>query len=288
MKTVDDNTPGDVRGRTCLVTGASSGLGLCTVKRLAGRGAAVILVCRDAERGQRAVREVMDEVPGAALDLMMCNLASFNSIATFVREFSASHDRLDLLFNNAAIWKTAYTVTADGLETMFQVNCLAPFLLMQSLMESLQRSPDGRIINIAAPNKNLRIDWENTQNPGRFNPFRSFMQTKLWLAILSAEFSRRRSGSVSVFLTEPGPGKFRSHITREFPGVIRWAMDVFAKTADRAAGTIEYLAAVEDADRGAGKVFFGKKSRPLPQGWTDRKTAERIWNAATEILAGAA
>jgi NAD(P)-dependent dehydrogenase (short-subunit alcohol dehydrogenase family) len=288
MATLKGNTRDNLKGKTCLVTGASSGLGLCTVKRLARRGAEVILVCRDGKRGQRAVQEVMNEVPGALLDLMICDFARFSSLTRFVDEFNASHDRLDVLFNNAAIWKTAYTMTEDGLETMFQVNCLATFLLMESLMEPLKRSPDGRIINIAAPNKNLRLDLENTQNPGRFNALRSFLQTKLWLAILSAEFSRRQSGSISVFVTEPGPGKFRSNITREFPAVIRWAMDVFAKTADQAARTIEYLVTVDDTDRGARKIFFGTKERPMPRGWTEKETAERIWNAAKALLAEAA
>jgi NAD(P)-dependent dehydrogenase (short-subunit alcohol dehydrogenase family) len=277
-----------MKGKTCLITGANSGLGLCAAKRFAALGARVVLVCRDKDRGARALRDIAERAPDAELELMICDLASVASVKRFIVEFKASHERLDLLFNDAAVWKKEFTRTADGLETMFQVNFLAPFMLCESLLDPLAKSPDPRIINIAAPTASMRLAMDAAYDAARFKVFSSFMRTKLALAIYSVELMRSLSGKVSVFLVEPGPGKFRSNIARELSPILSFLMDIFAKTADRAAQSIEYLATLADPGIGKDRVFFGKKPRPMPAYWSDPENGEKVVAFAKSLLSGIA
>ena len=117
-------------GKNCLITGANSGLGFAVSKKFASMGANTILVCRNEEKGKNALLEIKKETPNASVDLMICDLASMKSIQSFIGDIKGKYSKLDLLFNNAAVMKRKRTVTEDGFEMMFQVNYLAPFILM--------------------------------------------------------------------------------------------------------------------------------------------------------------
>jgi NAD(P)-dependent dehydrogenase (short-subunit alcohol dehydrogenase family) len=120
-------------GKNCLITGANSGLGFAVSRKFARRGAHTILLCRDIARGEEAVQMILQETPNASVDLMICDLSSMDSMQSFITDFKAKYSRLDILLNNAAVMKRKRTVTEDGFEMMFQVNYLAPFMLMNSL-----------------------------------------------------------------------------------------------------------------------------------------------------------
>ena len=121
-------------GKNCLITGANSGLGFAVSKRFANMGANTIMLCRSKEQGENAVLEIRRETPNASVDLMICDLASMKSLQSFIEDFKAKYSQLDALFNNAAVMKRKRTVTEDGFEMMFQVNYLAPFILMNSFL----------------------------------------------------------------------------------------------------------------------------------------------------------
>ena len=132
-----------------MITGASSGLGLATARQFAKLGLNVTLLCRDPVKGENAVTQVRQDIPNASLELMICDLASTESVRSFVRKFRESHSQLDILFNNATVIKQRHSVTQDGFETMFQTNYLAPFMITTSLLDLLRNSSSARIINIA-------------------------------------------------------------------------------------------------------------------------------------------
>jgi NAD(P)-dependent dehydrogenase (short-subunit alcohol dehydrogenase family) len=119
MKPSSKRVDMELSGKTCLVTGASSGL--AAAKKFAAGGANVALLCRDVQKGENAREEIRIETPCASLELSYCDLASLASIENFIREFKETHVRLDILFNNAAVMKTRRTLSGDGLELMFQI-----------------------------------------------------------------------------------------------------------------------------------------------------------------------
>ena len=127
-------------GKNCLITGANTGLGLAVSKKIANMGANTIMLCRNKEKGENAILEIKKETPDASVELMICDLSSMKSIQSFIEEFKGKYSKLDLLYNNAAVMKQKRTVTEDGFEMMFQVNYLASFILMNSLLELLNTS----------------------------------------------------------------------------------------------------------------------------------------------------
>ena len=136
----------DLSGKTCLVTGASAGIGLATARELARLGARVVMAVRDPEKGERARRSVMGAT-GRDVELAVVDLARQDSIRTFARDFARRHPRLDVLVNNAGIWTETRRVSPDGIELTWATNVLGYFLVTELLLPPLQaagKAPRGQ------------------------------------------------------------------------------------------------------------------------------------------------
>ncbi len=135
--------------KVCMVTGATSGIGKATALRLARMGATVVIVGRHLERGQAALAEIKAESGNPNLDLMLADLVSQAAVRQLAEEFKGKYRRLDVLVNNAGIYRSRRSVTEDGIETHLAVNYLAPFLLTNLLLDVLQASAPARVVNVA-------------------------------------------------------------------------------------------------------------------------------------------
>jgi NAD(P)-dependent dehydrogenase (short-subunit alcohol dehydrogenase family) len=135
-------------GRTAVVTGANSGLGLETARELARHGATVILACRNQEKGARAVDELAADVPGADVELASLDLADLGSIAAFAKELQGS--ALDVLVNNAGLMAVPYSRTADDFEVQMGVNHLGHFALTAQLLPALLQRPGARVVTLSS------------------------------------------------------------------------------------------------------------------------------------------
>jgi NAD(P)-dependent dehydrogenase (short-subunit alcohol dehydrogenase family) len=150
-------------GKTCLVTGATSGIGQETAVRLAMLGATVIIVARTAARGDTAVDEIRRRVPLAQVEAMTADLSSLAQVRRLAEQVLARHDRLEVLVSNAGVITTRRQLTADGLETTFATNHLGPFLLTSLLRGLLERSAPARVVTVSsAAHKQVRtIPWDD-------------------------------------------------------------------------------------------------------------------------------
>lgn len=269
--------------RNVLITGASSGLGLAVSKRFAQLGANTILLCRDKYLGDGAVLEIEKEAPDASVRLMICDLASMASIQQFIADLTADYATLDLLFNNAAVMKRERIVTEDGFEMMFQVNYLAPFILMNSLLPLLRSSPTHLVLNNGRPSGKLRLDLEDLQFSKRYRMYDSFFRTKLCLLLASVELARRPEGDgVSIHMADPGP--FKSDLIREVPWPIGWVKNLFSTTVAEAAENILYVATSDEAGAGSGKVFKERQEVRLAPYWEDADVRERLWRSTEAMI----
>jgi NAD(P)-dependent dehydrogenase (short-subunit alcohol dehydrogenase family) len=272
----------DLFDKTCIVTGASSGLGFEVTKGLARRGADTTLLCRDRARGEAAVLEIEKELPDAVVELAVCDLASLASIGGFLDEFTRSHSKLDILYNNAAVMKPNRTITEDGFEMMFHVNYLAPFVLMTSLLDSLKRAPSPLIINATSPSYKLRMDLGDLQFTKRYRMYRCFFQTKLYLLIAALELSRRREREgVAVTMIVPGR-PFRSNLVRDVR--FGWVKNLFSGSVQQAGEDL--LSHIDAAATMAhdGRVFEGRTERPLSPYWQDRQLASDLWSTSEQMI----
>ena len=269
-------------GENCLITGASSGLGFAVSRYLANMGANTIMLCRNKEKGENAVLEIKKETPNALVDLMLCDLASMKSIQSFIKDFKGKYSNLDILFNNAAVMKQKRTVTEDGFEMMFQVNYLAPFILMNSFLDLLKNSSSHQIINNGRPADKLRLDFDDLQFLKNYSMYNSFFKTKLCLLFSSLELSRRHeSDDVTVIMADPGP--FKSNLVREVP-LVGWVKNLFSASVDHAAENILFVITSDEAKKQNGKVFKEKQEYPLTSYWKDTSVSERLWSITETLI----
>jgi NAD(P)-dependent dehydrogenase (short-subunit alcohol dehydrogenase family) len=255
---------------------------LAVSKKFAKRGANVILVCRNQDKGEKAILEIEKETPDASVDLMICDLASMKSIQRFIKEFQGKYAELDILFNNAAVMKQKRTITEDGFEMMFQVNYLAPFMLMNAFRENLKNSSSPLIINNGRPADKYRLDFDDMQFSKKYHMYNSFFITKLCLLFASLEGSRRyESEGISVVMADPGP--FKSDLVRDVP-LGRWMKNLVSAPVDHAAENILYVATLDGAKNVNGKVYKEKQEYPLRSYWKDTNVSERLWSITERMI----
>ena len=137
----------DMTGRVAVVTGTTSGTGYVCARELAKRGATVLLLNRPSSRAEAALAQMREEVPGATLKSIDCDLQDFESVRTAIDAIKARHDRLDVLCNNAGVMALRDVATKDGYDVQMQTNVLSHFLLTKDLFALLAKSDDARIVN---------------------------------------------------------------------------------------------------------------------------------------------
>ncbi|MFI6639832.1 oxidoreductase [Streptomyces sp. NPDC050504] len=184
----------DQSGRTAVVTGANSGLGLATARELARRGARVVLACRSEARGRAAEELIRREVPGAEAKFLPLDLADLGS----VREFAAGfpYGTVDLLINNAGVMALPYGRTADGFETQFGVNHLGHFALTGLLLPRLAGVPGARVVNVSSGLHALaNVDMGDLNSERRYRRWVAYARSKSANLLFTHELARRLAGA---------------------------------------------------------------------------------------------
>jgi NAD(P)-dependent dehydrogenase (short-subunit alcohol dehydrogenase family) len=278
-------------GTTCLVTGATSGIGQETALRLATLGATVILLARDAVRGATAKAEIQSREPLARVEVMTADLSSLSQVRRVAAEILAQRDRLDVLVNNAGVISPGRQLTPDGLETTFATNHLGPFLLTSLLRELLERSAPARVVTVSsAAHKQVRaIPWDDLPRGAQSGQGQAYPLSKLANILFTAELARRLSGT-GVTANCLHPGFVRTALGREVTGVLGAIMPLALRLVPgpaTGARTPVYLASSPEVAGVTGGYFA--KCRPVqPSALArDDQAAARLW-ALSEDLTGLA
>jgi len=139
-----------IKGKSCLITGANTGIGEATALKIAALDAHVIMVCRNQEKGETARKEIIRATNNQNIDLLLCDLASLNDVKRFSEEFLDNYSSLHVLINNAGVFRMKREESSDGYELTFAVNYLAHFYLTQLLLPLLKKNSPSRIVNLSS------------------------------------------------------------------------------------------------------------------------------------------
>jgi|TARA_B100001971_G_scaffold190116_1_gene192604 NAD(P)-dependent dehydrogenase (short-subunit alcohol dehydrogenase family) len=270
-------------GKVCMITGANSGIGLSTAKGLAKLGATLILVCRNKEKGDKALREIQYETQNDKIDLLLADLSSQKSVRDLASSFKTKYDKLDVLINNAGTYCTKRTFTEDGIETTFAVNHLAYFLLSNLLLDDLKASSSSRIIIVSSGlERQGKINFDDLQcEKGYFFGYRAYSQSKLANILFTYELAHRLAGTrITVNCLHPGFVKTNLIRTRR---LITFLSSPLQITPEKGAETSIYLASSAEVEGITGKYFANKKETKSSKGSYDESISKRLWEVSAEL-----
>lgn len=272
-----------MRGKTCLITGANAGIGKETAAGLAARGARVLMVCRDAGRGEAAVREIRARVPGADLELLLADLSTSRAVQALVGDVMSRTERLDVLISNAGVFHARRRTTQDGLEATFAVNHLAAFVLVNGLLDLVRSSPTARIVIVASDahfSGTIRFDDLNAER--RYGGWRAYTQSKLANVLFARELaSRVRGEDITVNSLHPGAVGTKLLLRGIVPPRLARPWTI---TPEQGAQTPIFLATSQDV-RGVSGCYFDECQEKEPSVEAkDPEVAARLWDVSSQIV----
>ena len=275
-----------MQGKTILITGGTQGIGKETARALARLGANVVLVARDRGRGEAAVAEIQAGNP--AIELLVADLSSQADIRRLAEEFSATHEHLHVLVNNAGMMPPARrTLTGEGVEVSLTVNYLAPFLLTNLLLDRLMASAPARIVNVSSESQSGRAsDFADLNGEKGYNVMRLYGVEKLALMLFTYELARRLAGT-GVTVNALHPGIVNTNIFSQFTGpfapVVERLGRLFLLTPEQGAVTSIYLASSPDVEGVTGKYFIKSKEARSAKASYDLALARQLWETSEQL-----
>ncbi len=212
----------DQTGRVAIVTGANSGLGMVTARELARAGAHVVMACRNTAKGEQAKAAIAAAVPGARTQLEELDLASLDSVRSFVERFKGSQAGPDLLINNAGVMVTPRRRTADGFELQFGTNHLGHFALTGLLIEGIEGRGAARVVTLSSGAHRIgRIAFDNLGGDHRYFRWRAYGQSKLANLLFALELDRRlKAAGSSVKSMAAHPGYAATNLQQAGPPLV--------------------------------------------------------------------
>jgi NAD(P)-dependent dehydrogenase (short-subunit alcohol dehydrogenase family) len=289
----------DLTGRTGIVTGASTGMGLEIAAQLAAHGAHVVLAARDPGRTEQAARRIVARRPAGTVEVATLDLASLDSIDEFAGSVTARLDVLDILVNNAGIVGGPRRLTADGFEAHLGVNHLGHFALTGRLLPLLLASPGARVVTVSSSlAARSRIDFDDLQSARAYRMMTAYGQSKLANLLFARELDRRarRAGS-DLQSAACHPGVVRTTMLvgksadwgrgrRATERAVRLVQLLTGQPAAAGALPALYQATMPASGGyiGSGRHFRGAPTPvPYPRAALDAAAAERLWRVSAEL-----
>jgi len=273
-------------GRTCVVTGGTSGIGREIAAALAARGATLVIVCRDPERGEAARTAIARATGNEAVSLAFADLGVQADVRRVAADLLARCPAIHVLVNNAGVVNLRRTLTPDGLEQTFAVNHLAYYLLTRLLLPRLRASAPARIVNVASEAHRFGpLDLDDLQNARRYRPMRVYGQSKLCNVLFTAELARRLDGTgVTVTCCHPGAVATRlGQNNGRVATVMTRLLAPFFRTPAQGADTAIWLATAPELDGVSGRYFARRRpKRPSPAA-LDEALQGRLWEVSARL-----
>lgn len=264
-----------------MVTGVTSGLGKAIALELAKTGETVIMVARDADRAARVEKGISAATQNPNLDVQLCDLANLSSVRNLATILTSRYNNIDVLINNAGVYKRKRETSMDGYETMFTTNHLGPFLLTYLLLDRLLASGFARIINITAPST-IQLDFDDLQGEQKFNSLNAFGATKMANLLFTFELARRMENT-GVTVNAFHPGLVRTGIMKESFAPVRFLTWVLSSSPGSAAEKVVKLAIAPEFEDTHGKFLHnGKEIEPAAYA-LNPAIQLKLWKVSEEL-----
>jgi NAD(P)-dependent dehydrogenase (short-subunit alcohol dehydrogenase family) len=278
-----------MRGKICLVTGATSGIGKVTAAAFAAQGAEVVIVGRNAKKTQDTAQQIRAKTGNDSVHYLLADFSDLGQVRDLAANFKRQYSRLDVLVNNAGAYFNARRKTRHGVEATFLVNHLAPFLLTNLLLDTIQNSAPARIVNVASnAHFNGAMDLNDLEFKQFYFGFWAYARSKLANVLFTYELSRRLAGS-GVTVNALHPGEVATNIFSTdfsiFGPAIKWVVGWFALSPEQGADNSIYLASSPEVEGITGKYFVKREAVPSALISYDEKLARQLWELSEKLTA---
>jgi retinol dehydrogenase-14 len=273
-------------GKVVLITGGTSGIGKAAATALAAMGAEVVVTGRSKERGETAVEEIRRGSGNEGVSLVLADLSVQAEVRRLAEEFGRTHDRLDVLVNNAGAVFSKREETVDGFERTFALNHLAPFHLTNLLLGPLKESAPSRIVTVSSEaRRGAKIDFEDLQSERRYRGFPVYGMTKLANILFTYELAERLRGTgVTANCVHPGPVNTNFGMNnRGLMALFIRAFKPFMRTPEQGADTLIYLASSPEIGETSGRYFSDRKVISSLEEPHDVSAQKRLWEESEEL-----
>src|SRR6058998_610677 len=275
-----------MKDKVVMVTGANSGIGKAASLALAKKGATLVMVARNPERGEAARSEIVRKSGNNSIDLLLADLSSLESVRQLVAEFRKKYSKLQVLINNAGLFNQRRNVTTDGYENTFATNYLAPFLLTNLQLDLLKASAPSRIINVSSVGHyNGHINFDDLNLEKEYGGWKAYGQSKLAPVLFTHELAKKLQGT-RVTVNSVHPGTVATNIwTRPLgpAGFIMSLPKLFMLSPQKGAETIVYLASSDEAEGLNGEYLEKLKVKKSSDESYDEEIAQRLWDVSAKL-----
>ncbi len=274
-------------GKLCVVSGATSGVGLEAAKQLAAGGARLVLVCRNREKGD-ALKAQLEQAYGATVDVVPADFSRLADVRAAVETIRQRYERIDVLINSAGLHSTTRKMTEDGMELVFQVNHIAPFLFTMLLSDRLHKSEQGRVIQVNSEGHRfggLRmddLDWHKRPYIG----LRAYGASKTAQLMSVMTLAEQWKGTHTT-INAMHPGGVKTNIGSNNGWLYRtWLHTVVWHTLKDPAisgDALYYLASAPELSETSGRYFnLTIDEKPMPHA-LDGQVRSEVWVKSHEL-----
>ena len=284
---MNDQMKDDMRGKICLVTGATNGIGKATAQGLAQMGATVVIVGRNSSKTAQLVEEIWATTGNKNVDFLLADLSSQQEVRRLADEFRSKYSQLHVLLNNAGAFFMQRQLSVDGIEMTFALNHLAYFLLTNLLLDSLEASTPARIINVASDAHSTgKIEFDNLQGERDYS-IKSYGNSKLANILFTMELAHRLEGT-GVCVNALHPGFVSTGFAKNNGKLMAAIVSIFAPLVGRSpakgAETSIFLASSPRVEGITGQYFYDSHViQPAAQA-TDQAVAKKLWDVSAEMV----
>ncbi len=275
-----------MKNKICIITGATSGMGLATATALAGMGATIGFVCRNRVKGEAAILAIEGKTENNNIQLFVADLSSQSDVRRLAAEIKAKYPVIDVLVNNAGAINPNRTTTIDGFETTFAVNHLAYFLLTNLLLDNLKAANKARIVSTASEASRMgNIYFDDLQFEKKYNSWKSYGQSKLANIIFTYVLAKQLSGT-NVTVNCLHPGGVRTGFAGDMKGFFGFIWKTFSpllRSAEKGAETIIWLASSPEIEGISGKYFKDKKEIKSMAVSYNHDVQKKLWEVSEEL-----
>ena len=278
----------DLSGKTVVITGSNSGLGLVSSHALAARGAHVIMTARDEQRGWAAKAKVEHAIPGASVEVRRLDTSSLESVRSFAKDFSGP---LDILLNNAGIMAIPFSQSVDGYEMHLATNHLGHFALTASLLESLKAAPAARVVTISSvAGKQTAMSFDDITTETGYEKWSAYARSKLANLLFTAELDRKlRDVGSTISALAAHPGLSDTNLFPDDSGKMGGIVKRLAQSAD--AGALPQLFAATSPTAQSGQYYGpsfaefrgGPKLLKMPTVAASVEEAQKLWAQSVDV-----